>query len=211
MKFLKNKNNGSGRMDENSKTHHISRNIFLFLLLAAISGAVIVYFYAQKPAQGIIKVAAQDQTTQNKQVDVLGVFTGKYLSFMYGSSYVLKSDNVTDGAGAVILEQAYLSENSAISQKIALTVRNLPTHNLDDCPDFQMRTLKPERYRKENFSLGDMSGTSFKVIDQGTFEKSFFLLHKDYLAIITLMAPALADEKLENEANSVIKSISWLK
>ena len=196
---------------KNTKSGHFKMIIFLSILVIVIIGAEIIYFYAQKPAQGTIKLSSSGQDLETKNNNVSEAFAGKYLSFFYGNSYVLKSHNIDNENGAVILEQAYLSENSAISKKIGLTIRSLPTHNLEDCPDFKMREINSKKYKKDNFDFSSVSGSSFEAIDQGTFEKTFFLLHGDYLAIISMSAPSLSDEEIEDEASGIVKSVSWLK
>ena len=203
--------NNSDALKKDAKSNHFKMIIFLSILSLIAIGAIIVYFYAQKPAQGIVKLSSSGQDLETKNNNVSEAFAGKYLSFFYGNSYVLKSHNIDNENGAVILEQAYLSENSAISKKIGLMIRNLPTHNLEDCPDFKMREINSKKYRKDNFDFSSISGSSFEAVDQGTFEKTFFLLHGDYLAIISMSAPSLSDEEIEDEASGIVKSVSWLK
>jgi hypothetical protein len=197
--------------EKDAKSSHFKMIIFLCLFILAAIGIIVGYIYAQRPAQGIVKGISKNQDAENKNNDIPEAFTGKYISFLYGNSYVLKSHDIASVEGAVILEQAFLVETSAVSKKIALTVRSLPTHNLEDCPDFKMRAMNSKGYKKEDFNFGAISGASFETADQGAFEKTFFLLHGDYLAIIAITAPALVDEKLENEASSIVKSVSWLK
>jgi hypothetical protein len=180
-----------------------------FLLIAA--GIVAVYLYAQKPAQGVVRTSNIEQKIEAASEDVPEAFTGEYISFLYDKTYSLKSHDIADKSGAVILEQAYLSQSGSVSKKIGLMVRSLPTHNLDDIPDYEMRAIKTENYKKDEFNFGSVSGISFEALGEGTFEKTFFLLKKDKVAIITMTAPSFSDEKLQAESGTIIKSISWLK
>lgn len=211
MDILKNEKNNTEIQKKDIESGHFKMIIFLFIVALFAIGSVMVYIYAQKPARGTVKPVSQNQDLTTKSEDVPEAFTGKYLSFLYGNSFALKSHDIADEEGTVILEQAYLSEKSAISKKIGLTVRSLPTHKLEDCPDFKMRTMNSKKYKKEDFSLGSIGGSSFEVTDQGTFDKTFFLLHGDYLTIISITAPTLGDEKIETEADNIVRSISWLK
>jgi hypothetical protein len=193
------------------KKSHLKRNVLLLFLFSVAVLMIFVYIYAQKPAQGTVKVSSQNQKTENMVQDVPEVFMGKYFSFLYENTYAMKSHDISADNNDVILEQAYLSQSSAVSKKIVLTVRNLPTHNLDDCPDFKMRAMNPKKYRKEEFSLGNIKGFSFEELEQGNFEKTFLFLHEDFLGMMTILAPSSSDSKLKLEADNIVGSISWLK
>jgi hypothetical protein len=214
MNIFKKEKNNQDVQEKNVKRNHLKMIIFLFILAMVVTAAGLIYFYAQKPARGIIKTASRSQEAETKNNDTPSVFTGEYLSFLYGNSYVLKSHDVFDENGAVILERAYLTEIASVSnvsKKIMLTVRDLPTHAFEDCPDFKIRSMDSKKYKKETFDFGEIKGISFEVADQSTHEKTFFLLHENYLAIISITSPALGDEKTNNEALDVIKSVSWHK
>ena len=193
-----------------AKKRHWKIYLFSFFIIFAVAGAVLVYRFAQKPAQGTVKPQAQ-AVGEDKPQNTLQQFSGKYLSFKYQSSYTLKSHDVDPDKNKIILEEAYLSDAAATSQKIILTVRSLPSHNLEDDPDYKMREINTKRYWKESFSEGAVSGLVFVPADNSSFEKSFFILHGDFLAIISITAPAPPDGTLNQEADAIVASVTWLQ
>jgi len=193
------------------KKIHWKRYFFLILLILLASGIVFAYRLTQKPAQGVILPSKQEDPLKKIAQEVPGSFLGKYVSFMYPNGYVEKSHEVADSDSAVILETVYVSQTSATSKKIALTVRSLPSGNLEDDPDYQMRELNPKKYKKESFAAGQVSGQSFVPADDGQFEKTFFIKHEGLLAIIAVTAPAMPDQTRNDEADGIAKSLEWVK
>lgn len=209
MTFWKDKKQPSG--EDSAKKNHGGRYFFIALVILVAIMAALVYKFAQKPAQGVIKPPVQDIQAAQKADDAPEAFTGKYVSFMHSNKYALKSHESAEEDGAIILEQAYLSESSAISKKIGLTVRSLPSHKFEDNPDYKMREITTKRYKRENFSEGNVNGVSFVPADDSQFEKTFFVTHDDLLAIISMTAPAFPNEDLNKEANAILESLTWLK
>lgn len=209
MKFLKDKNNKPEAEKKSVREQHWARFFFIFLAIVSLIGVGGVYKFAQKPAQGVIK--SQDQTGQlaKKVAEGPEIFSGKYLSFRYGNTYVLKTHDIAKGDSAIILEQAYLSELSVISKKISLTVRSLPTHSLEDNPDYRMREMEAKRYHKKDFFEGKIKGIYFISAEESQFEKTFFIMHDNLLAIISVTAPSKMDASLDKEANNLVKSLIW--
>lgn len=211
MTFFKNKNKKFETQEIPVKKSRLKGYFFIIALAWILVGVFAVYKYAQKPATGAIKPPSKDIQAAQNAADVPNSFTGEHVSFMYGNSYVEKSHEITKNDEAVIVETAYFSQPSGISKKIALTVRRFSSGNLGDVPDFKMRELKPEKYKKEPFSVGEVSGTAFVPADDSQFEKSFFIKYGDLLAIIVVNAPAMPDKTLNNEADGIVKSLEWVK
>ena len=151
MNIFKNKTKEKIIESEIVRQSHKGRYIFLFFLLLTIIGMITLYKFAQRPAEGLIKSQTQETINSLKESDVPKTFNGKYISFMYGSKYILKSDDFSKDSADVVLERAYLSEVSTVSKKINLTIRSLPSQNLTDDPDYLLRQNNPEHYKKENF------------------------------------------------------------
>lgn len=197
--------------EKTSKKHNWKKYgwlIFFALLIFAIGA---VYRFAQKPAEGIIKSAKQESKAEQIISAKPEKFQGKYVSFVRSSDYILKSTELAKDSTEVILERAYFSETNAVFKKISLTVRSLPSRNLEDDPDYLMRVRNPERYRKENFSLDTVQGISFVPADDGQFEKTFFILNNDLVATLSMTAPAVLDEKLNRTADEIVKTLTWQK
>lgn len=197
--------------EDSAKKNHWGKYFFIAVVILIVIIAAAVYNFARKPAQGVIKPPAPDIQALQKADGATEAFTGKYISFTHSDKYALKSHETAEDDKAVILEQAYLSESSAISKKIGLTVRNLPSHKLEDDPDYKMREINTKHYKKEDFSEGNISGVSFVPADDSQFEKTFFFIHGDFLAIIAMTAPAFPSETLNKEADTIVKSATWLK
>ncbi|MCX6761279.1 MAG: hypothetical protein NTY33_00320 [Candidatus Moranbacteria bacterium] len=213
MTFAKKKNQEqSGEETFPQKKLRWGRYIWLTLFILLVVVIIIIYRFAQKPAEGIVKSGAQDTKAVELGSDVPGTFRGKYISFMYDNKFVVKSDELAQKSGDVILESAYLSETGAMSKKISVTIRSLPSHNLADDPDYLMRTINVKRYRKENFSQGDVQGVAFVPADDNSqFEKIYFVLHNDFVATLSITTPSTLDEKSNKEADAIIKSLTWSK
>ena len=211
MIFLKKKNKEHPTEENSSPKHHFRKYVFIFLSISILIIAAAIYRFAQKPAEGVIKPPSKDIQAADIGNDVPESFMGKYVSFMYGNKYALKSHEISENSADIILETAYFSESLAISKKINLTIRNLPSRNLEDVPDYKMREMDTKRYRKETFSEGKINGESFVPADDSQFEKTFFIQHDDLLAIIVITASALPDDALNKEANAIAKSLEWLK
>jgi len=212
MTFFQQKNYEKPVTEIPAQKRHWGRYLWTAFFILLTITIIAVYRFAQKPAEGIVKPANQ----QNIKAVEIGssvpeTFTGKYVTFMYENSYVLKSDELAEKSGDVILERAYLTESGAMSKKISLTVRDLPSRKLKDDPDYLMREINLKRYRKENFSQGSVQGVSFVPADDSQFEKTFFVLHNDLVATISITAPGTPDEKLNKEADIIAKSLTWNK
>jgi len=186
------------------------RIILLFILALFVLGLAFLYFYAQKPAQGVAGSQISSQLAVSGNEEPPRIFEGKYLTFSYDGSYALKTHEIDLKPEAIILESAYLSQNLAISKKIGLTIRNLPSQNFEDDPSFKMRTLESEIYQKKEFDFGNVGGIFFTSTQQGSFEKTFFIKHQSFLLILTTTVPGAEDEKNNKETDEIIKSISWL-
>ncbi|MEI6650933.1 MAG: hypothetical protein WCL23_05945 [Candidatus Moraniibacteriota bacterium] len=188
---------------------HIRRVVFaIFLFLCIVCGTV-VFWYASQPSQGTVKQISPDASSETPALSKQVLFPGTYLVFPYDSRYEVKTHRLDDTKDAIILETAYLSEISAFSKKIGLTVRNVPSGSLDDDPDYMMRVQNGNRYAKRSFDLGGNRGISFTVTDQGSFEKSYFVLNGKLLAILTVSAPGAENAKLDEEADAMVKGIEW--
>ena len=188
------------------------KNFFFLAILILVAIPVYLFYrFTQKPANGVIRTVSSNAEAIKTVEDVPETFAGKYLTFMYSNKYVLKSHDDQADASGIILERAFLSQTSALSQKIGLTIRSFPSHNLEDVPDYKMRELRTEKYKKETFSQGSVSGVDFIPADDGPFEKDFFIQKGDFLAIISVSAPAMPDETLNKEADLIAKSVAWLK
>ncbi len=212
MELIENNKENSQNTEKTIKgKKHRKKYFFLTILILIVIPAYRFYRFTQKSAEGVIKTTTSNTEVVKLVENVPETFSGKYLTFMYGNKYVLKThDDQTDASG-IILERAYLSQIGAISQKIGLTVRNFPSRNFSDCPDYKMRELNSKKYKKETFSEGKVDGIVFVSADDDPFERTYFLLHNDYLAIIAVSAPAMPDETLNKEANQIAKSVEWLK
>ena len=184
--------------------------IFVISAIVVVIGAML-YMFSQKPAVGTTKTVEKKEAAVQLSTDVPNFFEGKYVAFTYGQGYLEKSHEISEDGSGVILESAYFSNPSGVSKKIALTVRNFPSGNLEDVPDFKMRQLKSDSYRQVDFSEGEITGKAFVPADDGPFEKTFFIKHGYFLAIIAFTAPAIGNQELENEADGVAKSVLWLK
>lgn len=211
MTFLKEQNEQQEALKSPTKKRHWGRYILLIFLIILAVMVIVVYRFAQKPAEGIVKPVGQNSKAIEVGSAVPATFTGRYVSFMYDNSYVLKSNELASDSADVILEHAYLSESGAMSKKISLTIRSLPSHNLEDDPDYLMRERNPKRYQKENFSQGNISGVAFIPADDSQFEKTFFVLHNDLVATLSVTMPSAPDEKFNKDADAIVKSLTWLK
>lgn len=194
--------------NEKNQSKFCSTFFLIIFLAGAAAGVYFVWKFFQKPVSS--KIYTKSELSTTVAPEVFERFEGKYLSFEYSQTYSIKSHTKELQNGGVILESALLSD-AVSSKRIGLTIRNLPTHNLEDCPDFKMRELDKGRYKKEVFDFGLYNGSFFENIEQEITEKTFFLLQGDYLAILSMTGPSFFDEKKENEAMDIIKSISWLK
>jgi len=109
MIFFKNKNKKQPAAESSAAGRYWGRYFFIALIIFIAVIALIIYKFAQKPAQGVIKPQDSDAQGGKKEEEVPKPFSGKNLSFLYGSSYVLKSHEIAKDSSQVILEQAYLS------------------------------------------------------------------------------------------------------
>ena len=209
----KNGENNDDKSDDTVKRGGIGRFFLWFVALSLGVSAIAVYRYAERPAEGVaIRSSDKDIHAAEAAEAVPGAFVGKYLTFMYGPKYVVKSDDVAKQQDTVILEQAYLSEPSAISKKIGLTVRSFPTHDLKDVPDYTMRENDPKRYHQDEFSHGSVHGYAFVPSDPTVqFEKTYFIPNDGLLAVLSVTAPSSADPTLDTEADAIAGSISWMR
>ena len=183
----------------------------LFGLAITLGVGGFLYWFSHQAANGTIKAVTKVDQKLTQSEDIPATFNGKYVSFMYGNSYQLKSDDAETDSSGIFLERAYLSEVGAISQKINLTVRNLPSGNLEDDPDYLMRQNDTEHYKKENFSLGKNEGVAFSSAYSSQFAKTYFILDNNRVATLTLSAPGSEDKALDGEADQIMMSFAWVR
>ncbi|NTV55050.1 MAG: hypothetical protein HGB37_00890 [Candidatus Moranbacteria bacterium] len=195
--------------EANVKPGRAKRLVTIFLVVLCICGAVFLYFFANQPSRDTKKSTLATSDTKTAVQKPQEEFAGKYVSFTHGGDYVVKTHDTDEREGAVILESAYLSETSALSKKIGLTVRFLPSKSADADPDYTMRRQNPDRYRMDSFDFDGMQGTSFTSVDTGTFEKTCFMRHGDKMVSLTLGAPGAEDAKVDAEAEALVRSIRW--
>ncbi len=214
MLFRKN-NDETPAIEETSvpRKRRLGRYLSVIVLALVLAGVFSVYLFAKKPAQGVIKTQSRPDELQKIGEDVPGTYIGEYVAISYRNTYALKSHDVSEKSEDVIVERAYFSESSAVSKKIGLTVRRFPTRNLEDIPDYKMREIASTRYKKvADFSTTDTrNGASFILAEENQFEKTFFLPFGDYVVILSVTAPSLPNEDLIKEADSIAKSVSWIK
>ena len=211
MEYSTEKSDGCKAEKKPAKTRNWLKYAFIVSVALTIVSGLAIYLFFRGPASGAVKPLAQNKEEKSELAEVPEAFPGKYVSFLYNSSYVLKTHKADQDENGVILEQAFLSETSTASKKIGLTVRNLPSHRLEDDPDYKMREINPERYRKEAFAQSNPDDRVFISTYGNPFEKTFFVQHNDLLAIISVTAPAPADETLDNEADLIAESLTWNK
>jgi hypothetical protein len=192
----------------NNKSKKKYAYLAILVLIAAIG--ILIYLYSQKSAVG--KVLPSKSESLLKKNDVVPEsFSGRYLTFLFAPNFVVKSHDISQNPDDIFMERAYLSENTVSSKKISLTIRKLMNNNLNDIPDYQMRVNSPEKYKMEKYSADKIKGVYFVPAGETQFEKTYFFQNGNILAILSFIAPAMPDETLNKEADTIANSISWLK
>jgi len=202
--------------EKNNKTTDIPQKkkwklILLVFFLLLIGVIIFIWLKLQKPKSGEIRTANLTPAEMEKALPSFERFEGKYISFLYKSDYVVKSHNDTAPENGVIWETAFLSSRDINSTKIALTIESLENRKLTDVTGYNLRQMRPQEYRKENFFAGEFSGTAFTAIQSEIYEKVVFVEHNNYLAAIALTGSLGSDEEKDQELEAVIESIQWNK
>ncbi|MDO8241291.1 MAG: hypothetical protein Q7T51_04920 [Candidatus Moranbacteria bacterium] len=183
--------------------------VVVFLVVAVIGVVAFLIYFFNRPVSGTSSVQKKIRS------DIASVpferFETKYLSFRHAASFLEKSHQVEPDAANVVLERALFSEMGANSKKIALTVENLVGRTMEDSGNYNFRASNSEKYQKEKFALGDLSGISFSSAGEGLFEKTFFIPRENFLVALAFSSPVRDDEEWNAEIENILRSIQWKK
>jgi len=208
------KNKKAEHKEENNKTSK-GRRYFrigaLFLFIAIIAGAFLLWRAFQNPAIGVIKTTSETALPTETAKITFDRFEGKYFSFHHTSDYSVREHKDVNVSGGVILESDFLATSSINSKKIAITVEDMIGRRMEDSANYNLRKINPKKYREEKFSAGGSDGIAFTAITSDVYEKVIFFFRQDYLAEISLIGPQLSDDSMDRELDDIAGSIQWKK
>jgi hypothetical protein len=195
--------------EKKSAMSRIFKIFFILLVLVLIGLALWLWRYAQSPAVSrdirVIEPTAEAES-QVENARTKERFEGKYLSFSRLAAYKLKRQETE--AREKILETAFFAEESVNSKKISLTMEKTEG-NLDDNSSYKMRQMNGKKYTPGKFQMGKIKAETFVGRDESYFEKVFFIIKEDKLAMLAFSAPYPASAELEAEADEIAGSVVW--
>lgn len=190
---------------------------WVWISMAPVVVALGVWWYFHGEATGTIhKGAVQTETKAIKDEKVR--FNGKYLSFAHSSKYKpTASENAAEDKDALKKEKSsfldsvlLVSYSSIFSKKLAMSVQELPSGNLEDNASYKMRLSKPSVYVKSTLTVNNENVDVF-TSDADVKEQGVFLRHNGIIVSVVLSSTNDSLENMRDELSTIVKSIEWKK
>lgn len=194
----------------------------LFGIVLILLGGGVFFFIANKPSQGILHKATEDdvKALMGKDASLQDVYTqvkggntqqntginrydGIYFSLSFPSSYQIKTAIKNKG---LVLEQLIISEPNVLSKTFSVTVTQSSAQSFGDLTDVNFRDKNKNSYKKAPITLGGKTGIVYQSTQDG-YEKSAFFLGKGYFFSVVLVSPSAMP--LDADFTMLANTIHW--
>lgn len=174
------------------------KKMWLAILGVTLTGLGILWWYLTRPVYGTIHTGVTEEN-QGKKVPEKRLYQGKLVTFSHDGVYEERSHRIPE-AGPV-LESILLTASTMDGRKIAVTVANRGTIDLESDPSYQVR-VNDATFERSTFHISSQSGVMFEK-KSAPFEKSAFFAVEG--RIVTVAVSALfAGERLGSELESLL-------
>ena len=202
--------------EEDSRRGNIVRGAWTMVLVVLCVGGYFVWKFATTPSVGTITSsgnAATLKATQSKEGEIEDsedkVFNGKYVSFSYDKSYIMKSHEDLTQKKEGIIETAYFTQPSINSSKIAITIENMTGKTMDDLSSYVLRKSKPDVYKPSKYDFGSVKGLTFSSLQEGKYERLYYISNGKYMAELALSSTKPETKELDKEAEKLARVLKF--
>lgn len=202
--------------EEDAKRGAIVRGIWTGVLIVLCIGGYFVWRFATAPSVGTITSsgdAAALKAAQSKEIGAEDsedkVFNGKYVSFSYDKSYIMKSHEDLTQKKEKIIETAYFTQPSINSSKIAITIQDMTGRTLDDFSSYVLRKSKPDVYKSGKYDFGSAKGLTFSSLQEGKYERLYYISNGKYMAELVLSSTKPETKELDKEAEKLARVLKF--
>jgi hypothetical protein len=187
-----------------------NKKLKIIILTAMIAGAAGTFFIIKSaltgPAEGNI-----DQTSSrslNYSAPLITVkniqAAGKYIRFNYPDSY--RPVPIDKPALPQLEAFNFVTKNAPYSE-LALGVSRLASGNLNDDGSYNMRSLSPDKYKLEKWSVDGAAVPVFVSLQEG-YGVAAFITHNGML--LTIAMSGQGDKlQMQKDVQAVLKSLEW--
>lgn len=183
-----------------SNKRHKATGVFVVVCIVTLGGGIWwVMKTNNSPAIGHIQAVKTIAMQSAQTDDIPQTFSGTYIDLSYPPSYHIVPMQLTGNR----LEAIELAGKK--HQQLIISISLAPS-SLGEDSSVRLRRLSPSIYKEESWHLGDDTGLVFTNISSG-FEKTAFVIHKNYEAAITFSDPLGQDQA--NDFDAITHNITW--
>lgn len=170
--------------NQSSHRERRRKRVFTVLFLITLVGLGYgLWWFLKQPVQGTIRAAVGGESTPQKKMSEKWLYQGKYITFSYEGSYEERSHQVFERPP--VLESVLLTASSLDGRKIAVTVANRGTDDLESDPSYQMRMSDQATYEQSSFKTSSFQGEMFTQ-SEAPFEKTAFFTTRGLIVSVSL-------------------------
>lgn len=194
-----------GKPGQIKKTRYRVRNMVLWVCIGLLCiGSYFVWRFFHGKAQGVIWIQDHDLVESRDKNTEKRLYKGKFVTFSHSARYEEKTHSLpTSGP---VKEVIFLSATDVEGRKIAVTVADRGTANLESDPAFQFRQMTQKEYQSKTFQEGIWQGVLFER-STSLYERTFFFSNKGLIISFSITSPFSGDD-LEEELRAMMRSFS---
>lgn len=143
----------------------------------------VLWWLMTQPVMGTVRVQEVEGTNLQEKNLKKQLYQGKYVTFSYEGGYEEKSHQLSPKGP--VLESVLLTSSAIDGRKIAVTVANRGTTELESDPSYQIRVADRGTYTQSPFRNASFHGVLFEK-KEAPFEKSIFLSSHGLIVSVAL-------------------------
>lgn len=174
------------------------KKMWLALLCVALTGLGILWWYLTRPVYGTIHTGVGEQNQVDK-VPEKRLYQGNFVTFSHDGVYEERSHRIPKTGP--ILESILLTASTIDGRKIAVTVANRGTSDLESDPSYQVR-VSDDAYERSSFSIASYHGVMFEK-KSAPYEKTAFFAVEGRIVTVSVSALFTGDT-LGSELESLL-------
>jgi hypothetical protein len=175
-------------------------------VMVVTAGALVIGYFAllgTSSVKGEVKAPTPTPTTTHTTVQKPQTLKANYFSLQYASTYMSQSSQNRDRQA---LEQFLLTANTFYDKEMAITIRNLPSGNVQDDASFKLRQVHSDEY--QDTVVTTAVGPVHVMVKQAGGEQVAFVPKGGVLATIALTTTG-PDDNLASEMKALLASFQW--
>lgn len=174
------------------------------LIVGFVGLGYVLWWLMMQPVMGTVRVREVEGTSLQEKNLKKRLYQGKYVTFSYEGGYEEKSHQLSPKGP--VLESVLLVSSAIDGRKIAVTVANRGTTDLESDPSYQIRVADRETYKQSPFSQVPFQGVLFEK-NEAPFEKTIFLSSHGLIVSVALSS-LFRQEGIEAELEALMSDFS---